>query len=231
MRWAYGVTTVPRRRDTLLPLTLRSLANAGFDKPRLFVDGARNDEAAWWEREYGLEVTVRFPFIRTFGNWCLSLAELYIRDPNAERYAVFQDDFVTYRNLRSYLEKCKYPEKGYWNLYTFPSNQSLAKSEGWYLSNQFGRGAVALVFDVVTVNTVLTHPHMVARPMDAHRGWKAVDGGIVTALAKEGIKEYVHNPSLVQHTGDVSSMRNKPHLKAVSFRGEEYDAAHLAVLN
>jgi hypothetical protein len=37
----------------------------------------------------------------------------------------------------------------------------------------------------------------------------------------------VHHPSLVQHTGDVSAMGNRPHQKASSFPGEEYDALTL----
>lgn len=240
MRWAYGVTTVPSRRQDLLPRTLASLCSAGFDSPRLFVDGLENCLADRWQQDLQLTVTARFPFIRVFGNWVLGLAELYIRDPGADRYAMFQDDFVTYPNMRQYLERCAYPDgeegrdKGYWNLYTFPSNQNLApvdgkgmQREGWYPSNQFGRGAVALVFNRPAVITLLTHLHMVERPQDCTRGWRAVDGGIVTAMGKAGWKEYVHNPSLVQHTGLVSSMGNKPHKLAVSFRGEDYDALRL----
>jgi hypothetical protein len=226
MRWAYGVMTVPQRENDLLPQTLESLSNAGFNKPRLFVDGSR--EQSRLESRFGLEVTVRHPSIRTAGNWVLSIYELYYRDPNAERYALFQDDMVTYRNLRAYLERCRYPEKGYWNLYTFPSNESLSNGvTGWYLSNQFGRGAVALIFDRPTLVALLGSQHMAKRPQDCQRGWKAIDGGIVTALAEVGIKEYVHCPSLVQHTGKVSVMGNKPHLLSNNFLGESFDALKL----
>ena len=240
MQWAYCVTTVPQRKDDLLPRTLRSLAAAGFDKPRLCVDantGIAKSSLLDVTRAYAeafpeLELTVRYPNIRTYGNWVLSLAELYLYNPGADRFLVAQDDFVTYRNLRQYLEKCPYPERGYWNLYTMPSNQTLAPDgTGWYLSNQFGRGAVALVFNRETVLTLLTHQHMVERPMDAHRGWKAVDGGVVTALAKAGWKEFCHNPSLTQHVGLVSSMGNKPHRLAESFRGEEFNALDLLAVN
>jgi hypothetical protein len=232
MKWAYAVTTCVQRRKDLLPRTLASLRAAGFDKPRLFVDGDK--DALSWEREFGLEVTARYPTIRTYGNWVLALAELYIRNPSADRYFVAQDDFTCYRNLRQYLERCKYPEKGYLNCYTFPSNQIICPKDaqgrplvGWYPSNQLGRGAVALVFDRLAVQTLLRHQHMVERPTDAHRGHRAIDGGIVTAFAKAGWKEYCHNPSLTQHIGDVSSMGNKPHKKAISFRGESFDALEL----
>lgn len=229
MKWSYGVTTVPSRIDTLLPQTLASLAAGGFDAPRLFVDGCQYD--ARYER-FGLVPTFRHPVIRTFGNWFLSLAELYIRAPNADRYAIFQDDFVTYRNLRAYLNYCQYPPQGYLNLYTFPQNEDRAPSagyQGWYLSNQMGRGAVALVFSREAVTTLLMQRHMIERPQDEQNGWKSVDGGIVTAMTKAGWKEYVHTPSLVQHTGLVTSMdkKNKVHPLAVSFRGEDFDATTL----
>lgn len=227
MKWAYGVTTVPMRRRTTLPKTLASLQAAGFDKPWLFVDGDQN--ADLWAKEFGLEVTTRHPNIRVFGNWFLSAHELMIREPHADRYAVFQDDFVTYPNLRKYLESCEYPEAGYWNLYTFPANQTLApKSEGWFLSNQRGLGAVALVFNRKVLEAILTTQHMIERPKDTARGWRNVDGGIVTGANKAGVKEYVHHPSLVQHIGDVSAMANRQHPKAESFRGEDFDAMTLA---
>lgn len=223
-KWAYGVTTVPQRKGDLLPKTLRSLVDAGFDKSRLFVDGAKEGFDS-----FGLDVTYRYPRIRTYGNWVLSLAELYIREPGAQLYAVFQDDVVFCRNIRQYLERSSYPAMGYWNLYTVPANQKLVPpgTQGWYRSNQHGRGALALVFSRDTVLTLLTHQHMVERPLDSMRGWRTVDGGIVTAMKKAGHSEYVHNPSLVQHAGDYSTMRSPIHKKATSFKGSEFDALTL----
>lgn len=230
MKWAYGMTTVPSRRYDLFPRTLRSLTTAGFPQPRLFVDGVQ--DARLYE-ELGLEVTAHNPTIRTFGNWCLALAELWLRHPESDRFALFQDDFVTYPNLRSYLEQTEYPAKSYLNLYTFPVNQHICPVEngvakkGFYPSNQRGKGAVALIFDRDAVRTLLAHSHMIDRPLDPKRGWKAIDGGIVTAMRKAGYTEYVHNPSLVQHTGDHSSMGNRRHVLAESFRGEAYDCLNL----
>lgn len=241
LTWAYGVTTtncglskdgqltgpVPDRINNLLPRTLESLRGAGFDQPRLFVDGAEDGTAY---EHFGLEVTTRFPTIRTHGNWVLSLYELYIRNPTVDRYAMFQDDFVTYKNLRQYFDHCEYPERGYLNLYTFPKNQARAPkdgSTGFYLSNQLGKGAVALVFDLTAVEIILTAAHMFSRPQNAKRGWRAVDGGIVDSMKKGGGREYVHNPSLVQHTGINSSMGNRKHQLANSFRGEDFNALDL----
>jgi hypothetical protein len=239
-RIVYGVTTVPQRRDTLLPRTLASLRAGGFPTPRLFVDG--DDRPENWKR-FGLETTLRFPKIRTFGNFALGLVELYLRDPTADMYAMFQDDFVTYRNLRGYLERCTYPPKGYFNLYTFPSNQGVCgAAPGWYESRclsssnkglrmQSGRGAVALLFPNDAVVALFTSLHFVERPKDAHRGHRSIDGGIVASLNKAGFREYVSFPSLCQHIGDVSSMGNKQHKKSECFWGESFDAMRLLAMS
>jgi len=230
MKWSYGVTTTPQRTNDLLPQTLQSLKLAGFDRPHLFVDGS--DDSSKFAK-YKLDTTLHFPNVRTYGHWVLSLWELYVLDPTADRYAIFQDDFVTYRNLRKYLEHCGYPSNGYWNLYTFPSNQLLASNrdgtevKGWYESNQMGRGAVALIFSRTAVVALLASPHMVTKPQDCTRGWRSVDGAVVTAFKQIGWKEYVHNPSLTQHLGQVSSMGNIQHPQATSFLGESFDAMEL----
>lgn len=251
MKWVYGVTTILERRDNLLPRTLSSLKRGGFDSPCLFVDGITHKEALVYEERFKLEVVNRNPRVckeagdrmevgksygvRTFGNWLLGLQELYLRDPEADRYAMFQDDMVTYANLRQYLEKCKFPLNGYWNLYTFPNNHAFFKRVGqtgrfeigWAQTNQRGLGAVGLVFNRLGVTTLLGSKHMVERPLSKDRGWRNIDGGIVSAFVKAGGKEFVHNPSLVQHVGTYSSMGNPTHQQAIWWRGEEFDALSL----
>lgn len=233
LTWAYGVTTVPSRRNTLFPRTLKSLEDAGFDSPRVFLDGANHQDGMSYETEFRLPVTTRTGGnVRTAGNWVLSLYELYVRDPHADRYAMFQDDLVTCRGLRTYLDHAPYPTDGYLNLYTFPQNQSLRPKDpdwrgGFYPGNQLGKGAVALVFDRDCVVRLLASEHLAVRPQDQARGHKSIDGGIVTALKKAGKKEYVHDPSLVQHTGLQSSMGNRQQPLAPSFPGETWDATSL----
>lgn len=229
IQWAYGVTTVPSRRTTLLPGTLTSLAYAGFPTPRLFIDGCDLSTGCLADyAQFNLPVTARqSPNVRTVGNWILALWELYLRDPQADRYAIFQDDFVTYRNLRQYLEASPYPTLGYWNLYTFPSNQQLVGDQqqaGWSRSNQKGFGAVGLVFDRATVTALLSSPVLINRPQDPAKGHRLIDMCIAEALRNLGYTEFIHNPSLTQHTGIRSSMGNGKHPLAPSFRGEEFDA-------
>lgn len=258
LTWSYGVTTVPERRDTTLPVTLASLREAGFDEPRLFVDGAEEGY-----KGMGLHVTYRFPRVRTFANWTLAAWELYLRDPVAERYAIFQDDMVCVRNLRRYLDACPQPPGSYLNLYQYgawndrekpPAEQigQTGRRRGrWFEAAELGhgpsptymgrgvqggKGAVALVFDRAGLLALLTHRHTVERPQDRRpiparggllMGEQKVDGSIVEAMNQCGYREWVHDPSLVQHIGDVSSMHSRQHPKAASFPSEKFDALEL----
>lgn len=265
MKFAVGLTTVPERRTDLLPRTVASLEAAGFpaEDMRLFIDGSLYADH-WLVRERTCHGPER---VRAYGNWILGLWELYLRQPAADVYCMFQDDLVCSLWLRNYLSATCYqpirnhfpgphcaglpggkisslpgarafnPEwKVYYNLYTFPSNQDQCprdqatgrQGEGWYASNQLGRGAVGLVFSRQAVQELLCSPHVVLRVVDCHRGHKAIDGAVVTALREKGYTELVHNPSLLQHTGTaVSSIGNKPHQQAPSFRGEGYSLKQL----
>lgn len=240
VRWCVGVTTVPERNGTLLLGTLRSLEMGGFPKPHLFVDGDLDYRRV--HETYDINcyhVTVRNRRIRTYGNWILALWEMLVRNPDCDRFAIFQDDMICVRNLRPYLDTCQFPDgsdeaktiyraPGYWNLLSFPGNEARAAGRnGWYESNQRGWGAVGLVFNREGVITLLSSRHTVERPLDATWGYRKIDGGIVTAFMKAGWMEYVHAPSLIQHVGLVSSMGNDQHRPPETFPGEEYDAMQL----
>lgn len=238
MKWSYGVTTVPKRRDDLLPRTLTSLRASGFDFPRLFVDG--DADGSSWVREFGLDVTARGgPPARTAGNWLAAAVELLARAPDADRYAIFQDDVLVSRGLRAYLEQTPYPTDGYLNLYTFPQNTPKGLRDrhqyykgmpdpppddyvGFYPSNQKGKGAVALVFDRDALLALLGGPHLTRRfvtrraerlaaragKYPADHEHRAIDGGILESMRQAGRREYVHNPSLAYHAGHQSTMGN-----------------------
>lgn len=225
LSWAYGVTTVPSRMlDGTLDRTLLSLRGAGFDAPRLFVDGVypSTPNALWRKYLY----TERRSRIRLAGNWHLGLLELFHRQPLADRYAIFQDDILCVQNIRQYLDRAQYPIKGYLNLYT-RTETAMAAPRGrdgklldgiWHQSPtaaregdiliQGGKGALALVFNREAVIALLTSPHMLRRLYEDgdNVGWRKVDGGVVTAMNHAGFREYVMVPSLVQHAGKVSTI-------------------------
>lgn len=249
MEWAYGVTTVPSRQLDLLPRTLTSLAKAGFDKPRLFVDGesepvnylerlaTKNKECGW------LHVTVRNPPMHIHGNWYLGIQELYIRNPTAQRYVMFQDDLVACKNLKGYLEHVRL-EKSYLNLFTFRDNEDVIKGKPYgrfydaslvsKSNNQWqtGRGALALVFNNEGVRSLLASEHMVSRPHEPRESYpRRIDGGVVAAMNKAGFRELIHNPSLVQHIGEESTIGSRKGRVALSFPGEDFDCLEFLKLN
>lgn len=235
MDWAYGVLTVPARRNTLLVGTLCSLNRAGFTLPRLFIDGEKGWEeptSQWLAQRspwfVNIQTTTRWPKVGVHGNWVLSLYELYVRQPRADRYALFQDDILVCRDLREYLEGFEGGDmhRSYLNCYTADSppatgNVELARRhgrDGWFRSNQRGSGALALVFDNEGVRTLLASRLMTSRPYDdPTRGWRAVDGGISEALCRsdqlhvhrQPYTEWCHRPSLVQHVGYDSTISAK----------------------
>lgn len=237
--WEYGVTTVLERKNTYLPITLLSLAKAGFDNPRLFVDGARDgfDHLAQ-------HVTYHYPKTDLVTNWTLALWELYARNPIADRYAIFQDDVLFVRNLRGYLDSCQWPDQGYLNLTTFKLNERSIHEfpqTGWreapvvrcaegadpVLRQQGGYGALALVFDRNAVWELLQARSFVAKRAAPHWPDRNLDGCVVTALNIAGYREYIHNPSLTTHIGLLSARGDSEHAEPRTWPGEEFDALSL----
>jgi hypothetical protein len=125
-----------------------------------------------------------------------------------------------------YLER-PIPANHYLNLYTFPENEDHKPHPdyvGWYKSNQLGRGAVGLVFDRTTIWRLLGSKLPLSHRMYHQAGHKCVDGAIINAMREAGCTELVHSPSLLQHTGGISSSGNPEHPQGAGFRGETFDA-------
>lgn len=179
LSWAYGITTVPERED-LLQLTLRSLSEAGFDKPRIFLDGRSGHK------------------IKLFANWFLGMMELYTTEPKADRYCIFQDDILACKNLRRFLNGF-YPQRGYINLICYPNQ---ASQLGWQRSPQKGKGAQGLVFSREALKVLVTSQIFIDHTLVRHDN---LDGAITNAMNNQGWSEYIHSPSLLGHTGRVSS--------------------------
>jgi hypothetical protein len=220
---------------------MASLVKAGFGSPIIFVDSPHSDLYG----NYKLPTVFRESNIRTYGHWLLTLLELYIRDPYATRFAIFQDDIVLCKNLRSYLDNSTYPQNGYCNLFTFMGNEDKWPNKlehGWRQTNQNGYGGVALVFSNEAVVALMSQSSLLKRLWNPELRYRALDGGVVEAMRRAGWKEYCHNPSLVQHTGIKSSMGNhwqkidvdvrdtKRYPQSPIFPGEEFDACQLIKL-
>jgi hypothetical protein len=212
------------------------LEAAGFNQPRLFVDGAYGEHFPGTRlRERAYCASYRYPAIGVYGNWILTLWELYLREPLADRYLIFQDDLVVCRGLKEYLEKCPLPTPpegkggGYFNLYAHRPNETIAEDKaapkkGWFLSNQRGQGALALMFTREGVTTLLQARHMVMKPQGAAFPTKKVDGAVIEAMVASKWVEFCHYPSLCQHIGLNTSASNPLWPLSQSWQGEEWDA-------
>jgi GR25 family glycosyltransferase involved in LPS biosynthesis len=157
----------------------------------------------------------------------LTAWELYLRNAYADFYAIFEDDMVMCSGTKQYLESMAYPENSYLNLFTFATNEHkiFGKPQGWHLSDQLGKGAVALVFNRPAMMTLLKQSHFVDEPY-RKRQFQNTDGAIQHAMTVQaGFKEYVHNPSLVQHIGLESTLGHSRHPEAKTFPGGNWNAA------
>lgn len=234
-----GLTTVPERVESSLPKTLESLTKAGFPVPRIFADG--NDPSVCRSHAFDGHVTCRWPRVGAWPNWYLGLQELFLRNPNASRYMLCQDDVLFSRNVRGYLDRCRYPDggsdkypgkKGWWNLYTVPGQeQMLEGSSRWQPSvpPEHHKGALALVFDRDAVIELLSSRRAVERCLDPGRGQRNIDGGVGAVLGDCGREELVHLPSLCQHQEGETTIPKLIGRAAVSgtFRGEGFDCLSL----
>lgn len=237
MRWAVGLTTVPKRIETTLRRSLDSLWEAGWKNGdvRVFLDGTTPYLPSWLTSR---AMTVRSPATNGFTNWCLGLEELVHRHPNADRYLMVQDDVLYGRNLRTYLERTPWIPGTYLNLILYPDNEIGKPSQdyrGWYPCNRNGQGAQALVFDQCAVEMLLTSPVFYRRRLDRNLDTKGremrtrnIDGGISSAFQKSGYREYVHSPSLVDHiVEEPSVIGNKEQPRITSFIGENFNCLEL----
>ena len=204
MQWAYGVTAVTERKDTLLPATIASLGKAGFSNPQVFADDSRRP-------------------IGAFGNWVIAAWSVYLRDPYADRFLLCQDDIECSSNLREFLEKSRYPDHGYWNLCLWKPNAD--DRTGWYPApDPCGLGAQALVFNNEAMQVLLKSHWLVDHPCDRFRGTRAIDGIVKTALGASGYKEFVHSPSPVRHMGaKCSTLQTFGYQETANFMGEDFD--------
>jgi hypothetical protein len=229
MRWSYGIITVPQRSSSTLKATVDNLNKAGFTTPRLFVEYDSADQPDY--SQYGLPVTYRqrlfYDYISNLGNWYLSIYELYLRDPTVDRFALFEDDIEICSNCKQYLESTPYPDHGYLNLYTaanaLPTKDGEPTPQGWQKSKQLGKGALALVFDRLALQALLSSHYFVDMPA-AIKGWRSIDGTIVTAMRNVEWFEYTHNPSLVLHADSNSTMGHPKYAPAYEFPGTQFNA-------
>ncbi len=182
---ATGMTTCPRQGFCYALDTLDSLAYAGFPDPTIFEDPGRE--------------------LGAYGNARKALAAMMESDPDADGYLIFQDDFVAARGLSDYLEKTLWPGDvariGVMSLFT-PSPRA-RDGAGWQVcdlhENHGVTGGLALILPAHAAWRLLNDPPRAG----SKQGW---DISVREMCVREELQWWYHHPSLVRHTGDVSSI-------------------------
>jgi len=222
-KWAVGVTTAPRRQETL-EACLASLVRAGWETPYLFVDSAVRIP----ERFTTLPGTFRDEKIGAWPNYYLALAELLMRQPHADAYMIVQDDALFYDRepLTDYLAEVLWPGKAPGLVSLYCSAADSQRQRGWHSQDGFkAAGPLAFVFARDLAKAFLTD-----RSVFEHR-WAADP---VTATSLTGLINrwawdrrlpgWFPTPSLVQHIGDASTLwpgaRALGHRRAEPFAGQ-----------
>jgi hypothetical protein len=203
--WAIGVTTSPRIHPTL-DECLDSIIQAGWARPQLFIDGPVRIA----DRHASLPTTYRTERVGAWPNYYLALAELMLRQPRADAFAVVQDDAVFYHHesLTRYLERVLWPsrEPCLVSLYSCADDQ--ARHNGWHPNHGLAvSGPVTLLFPAVIAKAFLTDFAVLERRWHPDEKVATTLGDLITTWAnRQGIATWFPTPSLVRHIGDTSTL-------------------------
>ncbi|WP_165070055.1 glycosyltransferase family protein [Paludisphaera rhizosphaerae] len=201
--WAVGVTTAPRRRPTL-DGCLDGIVRAGWDAPRLFLDGTVRIPA----RHAHLPTSWREEAVGAWPAWFLSLTELIVQRPEADAYLMIQDDVALHDHepLRDYLERVLWPgdRPGLVSLFHIGPEATW----GWRLNVDPNRlSAQALLFPPDLARALVADPTVVRAVLDSSADHHTPIPDVLNIwLARRSIDCWHTTPSLVQHVGDVSAI-------------------------
>lgn len=201
--WAVGITTSPRRVPTL-EACMDSLARAGWNDVRLFLDGTLAVPASY-DR---IPISWRDDSIGAWPAWYMALAELVLHQPNADVFMLLQDDVILYDRapLKEYLEKTLWPSEQDGIVSLFYTG--VQTEVGWFeAKGAWHFSAQAIVLSPRSARELLSDTTIT-------QSWITAAGGVhvpipemifewTTRRRKEVWYTY---PSLAQHIGNTSTI-------------------------
>jgi hypothetical protein len=210
--WAVGVTTAPRSVPTL-ERCLQSLVEAGWPRPRLFVDG----DVALPRGFADLPRTHRDPQMGAWPNYYLALGELLMRHPRADAYMLVQDDTLFCQGVcvRDYLERALWPgpTPGLVSLFSPRSPENAAAA--WHAYRRvWNHCALAFIFPRHVAQQFLASSDVVLHRV--RHGLANIPWRVGRWAVEAGVSFHYPAPSLVQHIGHVSTLWS--HLRAFGHR-------------
>jgi hypothetical protein len=145
-----------------------------------------------------------------FSNFLLGLTELVLREPHAQAYLVCQDDVLFSAGLRGYLESLLWPapDTGVVSLFcashlAMDRPLGLHRDEGGWQAF----GAQAYVFPAEAARRLLTSPEVFEHRLRGPAGGQQnIDSVVGRWCRRAGLGYFVHQPSLVQHIGETSTL-------------------------
>jgi glycosyltransferase involved in cell wall biosynthesis len=200
LRWQVGLLTAPRG-NPVIQQTLVSLQAAGFSQVDIFAE-----PGSWLPPAAGRQRTLIHQHrLGNLTNFYNTLAALYERAPDADAFAVFQDDVRVAHGAKEWCEREFWP-LGAGLVSLFTARPHARPQAGWcLLSPGFYRvcGAQALVFRRDVLRRFLADPLVIKSLQIHHEGDDAV---LASWAARHHEPIAYHTPSLVQHMGHVSSI-------------------------
>jgi hypothetical protein len=201
--WAVGITTAPRRQPTL-EFCLDGVVRAGWDAPRLFLDGTSHVPP----RYAHLPTTWREDGVGAWPAWYLALAELILQQPDADAYLLLQDDVVVHDRgpLRGYLEQVLWPgdRPGLVSLfYAGPDT-----TPGWHRDDgSWHWGAQGFVFPPGLTRSLLADAGVLQAWLTSSAALHIPVPSVLHDWARRnGIDSWYATPSVAQHIGNASAI-------------------------
>ena len=203
-RWAVGVTTAPRTKNTLATC-LDSLVSAGWTQPWLFVDGGTELES----RHAHLPVTYREHAVGAWANYYLALVELLMRFPDVDAYLLVQDDAYFYdrQNVREYMESVLWPEPQTEVVSLYCPSAYSCRDAGWHhFEQRWVWGAVAMIFRPSAARSWVSDPEVLQHRWKGQFPFAQIDVVLGRWVEQQGRQVAFPVPSLVQHLGETSTI-------------------------
>lgn len=200
LRWAIAMLTAPRGICTI-DGTLQSLRAADLSPDIIFAEPGSTAPT-----DLGNSKFVRHEkALGNYRNFYYCLSTLLQQYPDADCFAVFQDDIKVANGLRRWCDQEFWPQDaGIVSLFTARAHAD--RRPGWrVLFPGFHRvfGGQALVFRSDTLKVFLSDPQVIS---ELSYG-KHNDDAVVSAWAtRRRLGIAYHTPSLVDHVGNVSSI-------------------------
>ena len=205
LRLAVGMITAPRGEPTI-DRALRSLIESGFTSIHIFAE-----PDSWVPLEFAhLPWTIHGRRLGSLGNFFTSLVSLLMIEPDADGYAIFEDDVEAARGLRAWCDGQFWPlGMGLASLYTCGVNH--ARERGWRVMGRgpyHTLGGLGFVFRRDVLQEFLSDGRILES--SDSRGWTD-DTAVGEWAVRRGIGIAYHTPSLLGHIGDVSAIAADGH--------------------